>query len=62
MFCRFADMVDGLTSEVAGDAEVEWFIEDLQTGSAIRIGNAQVIDTDKGRLPLGFLHGRKFPV
>ena len=31
----FKDMVDGLTSEVAVDAGVEWFIEDLQTGSAI---------------------------
>jgi hypothetical protein len=31
----FKDIVEGLTSEVAGNTRVEWFIDDLQAGSAI---------------------------
>ncbi|MCL5997148.1 MAG: hypothetical protein M1546_13995 [Chloroflexi bacterium] len=32
---NFKDVVEALTSEVAGNVRVEWFIDDLQAGSAI---------------------------
>ena len=41
----FLNLVTGLRSDIAKDASIEWFIEDLEAGSAIAtVGDNAIID------------------